>query len=169
MNAEFDEKEYRAAFVAENLRTGIAFQIRALRNKERWSQAQLGEKAGKAQNVISRLEDPDYGKFTVNTLIDIASAFDVGLSVRFVAFSDLIEQTNDLSPEALAVSSYEEEARLRRLNLKSAVATAWYSYVSPANRAPAAESYFSKEDLTGAKSGLLVRGQRTAERRLEAA
>lgn len=108
-NEDFDEKEYREAFVAENISTGIAFQIRALRKKEDWSQGDLGLKAGKPQNVISRLENPDYGKFTLNTLLALAAAFDVALMVRFVPFSTLRFSLNNVSESALAVASYGEE------------------------------------------------------------
>lgn len=109
MNEEFDEKKYRESFVEENISTGIAFQIRALRKKEKWSQEDLGEKAGKAQNVISRLENPDYGKFTLNTLLALAAAFDVGLMVRFVSFSGLRASLRDVSEPALAVPNFNEE------------------------------------------------------------
>jgi transcriptional regulator with XRE-family HTH domain len=111
MSDEFEEKAYREAFVAENISTGIAFQIRALRKKEVWSQEELGNRSGKPQNVISRLENPDYGKFTISTLLDIASAFDVALMVRFVPFSCLRFSLNDLSESALAVPKFEEERR----------------------------------------------------------
>jgi transcriptional regulator with XRE-family HTH domain len=84
MNDEFENKEYRDAFVEENVRNGIAFQIRALRKRQQLSQGELGGRAGMAQNAISRLENPEYGKFTINTLFALASAFDVALSVKFV-------------------------------------------------------------------------------------
>jgi transcriptional regulator with XRE-family HTH domain len=109
MNEQFAVKEYRDAFVEANIEIAVAYQIRALRKKEGWSQGELGERCGTAQNVISRLEDPDYGKFTIRTLLDIASAFDVALSVRFVSFSELLTQIKDVSPQALAVPSFEQE------------------------------------------------------------
>lgn len=106
MNKDFDDKEYRDAFVEEFLQTGVAFQIRALRQREKWSQEELGKKAGKPQSVISRLEDPDYGKVTLSTLLSMASLFDVALLVRFVSFGELWARTNDLSDPALAVPKY---------------------------------------------------------------
>lgn len=111
MNRDFDDKEFRESFVDEFVRTGIAFQIRALRQREDWSQSDLGRKTGKPQNVISRLEDPDYGSFTIRSLLEIAAAFDVALMVRFVSFSDLWKVSQKLTQGDLAVTKYDEEER----------------------------------------------------------
>jgi len=106
---DFLNKEFRDAFLGENIRTRLAFQIRALREKYKWSQPQLAERAGKTQSVISRLEDPRYGKFTIKSLLDLASAFDVALLISFVPYTKLITEISDVSPKALAIASYEEE------------------------------------------------------------
>lgn len=103
------KKAFRQEFVEENVKTGIAFQIRSLRERVKWSQAELGRRMGRPQNVISRLENPDYGKFTIRTLLDLASAFDIALLIRFVSFGRLIEELKDVSPAALAVPRYDEE------------------------------------------------------------
>ena len=122
MNEEFCDKTYRDAFVEANIRNGIAFQIRALRKKNDWSQGKLGEKSGKAQNVISRLEDPEYGKFTIQTLLSLASAFDVALAVRFVSYADFIGHLQNVSDEALGVPSFEEEVNDRLQRTSAAIA-----------------------------------------------
>lgn len=124
MSDDFESKDYRDAFVEENIKTRVAFQIRALREKEGWTQQQLGEKAGKAQNVISRLEDPDYGKFTIRTLLDLASALDVGLEVTFVPFTHLVANSENFSPQRLAA----EEAQLVRTTSALAV---WWPFAFP--------------------------------------
>jgi hypothetical protein len=49
------------------------------------SQQEFGKLLGKPLSVISRLEDPDYGKVTIQTLVDIAAKLDVVLSVQFVS------------------------------------------------------------------------------------
>ncbi len=108
---ELSNKKFRDAFLEANIKTGIAFQVRALREHHGWSQAELGRRAGKPQNVISRLEDPDYGKFTIRTLLDLASAFDVALLVKFVSYSYLASSLEDVSPTGLAVPSFEEEMK----------------------------------------------------------
>lgn len=106
---ELKDKEFRDSFVSEHVRTGIAYQITGLREEAGWSQSELGRRAGKPQNVISRLEDPEYGRPTIQTLLEIASAFDVALLVRFVPFSELLERTQDVTTAALRVPSFSKD------------------------------------------------------------
>ena len=107
---ELRDKEYRDAFVSEHIDTGVPFQIKALREQREWSQKELGKKANMHQERISVIEDPSYGKFTIATLKKLASAFDVGLVVRFVPLSDLVEWELNLSSESLKVLSFSEES-----------------------------------------------------------
>ena len=109
------DKEYRDAFVEEHISTGVPFQIKALRElRERnWTQKQLGERAGgMAAERVSILESPKYAKFTISTLLRIASAFDVGLMVRFVPFGELIDMELNLSPQTIAPLDFEKELPL---------------------------------------------------------
>jgi transcriptional regulator with XRE-family HTH domain len=99
--AKFAKKLYRDGFLQSQTRSGIALQIRALREKLGLSQEQFAAKTGKKQSVISRLESPDYGKASVQTLLDIASAVDVALVVKFVSYPEFLAQTADMSPVAL--------------------------------------------------------------------
>ncbi len=101
-------KAYRQAYVAEHVRTGIAFQIRALRAQRGWSQKRFAEELGKPQSVVSRLEDPDYGKVSVQTLLEGAAAFDVALLIQYVSFPEFLHRTQDVSPEALQADSFDE-------------------------------------------------------------
>jgi hypothetical protein len=96
-------KEYRDAYVLEHIKNGIAFQIRALREDREWSQGKLGEMAQKPRNVISRLEDPNYGKFTLATL-------------KFVPFSRLVEEYEDVSPTALSAKSVSDKKEIAALS-----------------------------------------------------
>jgi len=106
---ELKNKDYRDAFVSEHITTGVPFQIKALREQRDWSQKELGKQAKMLQERISVLEDPDYGKFNINTLKKIASAFDIGLVVRFVPFSELAEWELNLSSKSLQVPSFNED------------------------------------------------------------
>lgn len=109
------DKEYRDIYVSEAISSGIAFQIREMRKQRAWNQAELGQKAEMAQESISKLENPDYGKFTLSTLKRLASAFDVALIVRFAPFSQLVDWATDLGPEDLAVPAFENDQGLPRL------------------------------------------------------
>jgi transcriptional regulator with XRE-family HTH domain len=91
-------KEYRGSFVASQISNTIAAQIFSLREARGWTQAELAERAGMKQSRISDLEDPNYENYQTRTLVKLGSAFDVGVIVRFVPFSDLAQWSANLSP-----------------------------------------------------------------------
>ena len=104
-----EDEEMRREFNLD-VDTGLAFQIRALREKNGWTQAQLGERAGgKRQKVISDWENPNYGRYSLQSLKSLATAFDVGLMVRFVPFSELVHWNANLTPARIAPPSFKDE------------------------------------------------------------
>ncbi len=109
MIKKLQNPKFRQAFVASNVRRGIAYQLRAMRGKR--SQAEIGKLIDKPQNVVSRLENPRYGKVSVQTLLEVAAAFDVALIVKFCSFGQLLRETENLSQEALAPLSFEQEMK----------------------------------------------------------
>jgi transcriptional regulator with XRE-family HTH domain len=146
----------RDGFVRSHLNKTIAYQIRTLRDREELSQGALAERVGMNQNAISRLESPDYGKHTLTTLRRLASAFDVGLVVRFVPFSELADWASGtpyvnlgLNPQALRVPSFENEIQdgvfEEPARLSSAVATAAGNYSF--NTLPSLGAPFVPQDL----------------------
>lgn len=105
--AKLADKGYRHLFVSEQINTGLAFQLRAMREARGWTQAELGRRAGMAQARVSLMEDANYSRFSLNTLKRLASALDVALDVRFEAFSDLVDRFVKLDSSSLNVPSYE--------------------------------------------------------------
>lgn len=107
-------EEYRQGFVEEKIRTGLAAQIKAVR--ERWQggmkQADFAQRLGKSQSWVSRLEDPNAPIPTVPTLLLVARTFDIGLKVCFVPFSELLDDMASLSPDALYVPTFKEDLHL---------------------------------------------------------
>ncbi|HEY2918723.1 MAG TPA: helix-turn-helix transcriptional regulator, partial [Candidatus Binatia bacterium] len=97
VNQLLRSRKVRDAYVFEHVRNGIPFQIRALRKDRDWSQLELAEAARTSRTVITRIEDPNYGSLTLKTLYQIASAFDVALLVKFIPFSRLIREYEDVS------------------------------------------------------------------------
>jgi transcriptional regulator with XRE-family HTH domain len=103
-------KEYRDAWVDESVKTVIPYQIQAIRNGRNWSQEILGIKAGMMKpNAVSRLESMNYGNLSISTLLRIAHGLDCGLLVKFVPFSRLVREFEDVSPGALQVSSFSDD------------------------------------------------------------
>ncbi len=109
---ELKNKEYREAFMEEIVGTSLAFQVRRLREARDWTQEHLATRTGKAQETISQWENPNYGKYSLTTLKQLAAAFDVALLVRFVSFGELADWVVDVAPERQTPPSYEEEYQL---------------------------------------------------------
>ncbi|MBI2908612.1 MAG: helix-turn-helix transcriptional regulator [Chloroflexi bacterium] len=105
-------KNYRDSYVKASIRNGVALQIRAMREDRKWTQSELGARAGMKQERISTLEDLDYGAVNLNTLQRLASAFDVAVMVRFVPFSRLVDSLVDLKEADLAVPGFDDDALL---------------------------------------------------------
>lgn len=102
------DKSYRDSYVSTQLRTWLADQVRALRGG--MSQKEFGQLIGKPQTVVSRLEDSNYGRLTLETLLDVASKLDIALLVRFVDYTTFLTATNDFSEAALRPAPYDQEA-----------------------------------------------------------
>jgi transcriptional regulator with XRE-family HTH domain len=106
--AKFDRKTYRDPYLRTKVRGLIAYQFQALREKTGLNQTDFAEKIGKTQSVVSRLEDTEYGKVTVQTLLDVACALDVALVVKFASYPDFLSQTRDASVTALQPQTVQE-------------------------------------------------------------
>ena len=94
---KMSNKEYRDAFTVAHNSNTISSQIHAMRRSRRLTQGELAEKCGMKQPRISALEDPDFENVEIATLQRLASAFDVGLLVAFVPFSDIARRATSLS------------------------------------------------------------------------
>lgn len=106
------DREFRAAFNLENVYTTVCFQLRALREQRDLSQGEFGRqvKPKMAQERISILEDPNAeSKPTLNTLLRLADAADVGLEVRFVPFSTVLSRSVHTDMRELRVDSFTDE------------------------------------------------------------
>jgi transcriptional regulator with XRE-family HTH domain len=102
-------REYRQAYMEAAIEQGIAWQIKINRDKRNLTQRELAEMIGSQQSAVSRSEDPSYGRHRLETLVKMANAFDCALRVRFVPYSALMKDSDDLSPTSLYAASYDEE------------------------------------------------------------
>jgi transcriptional regulator with XRE-family HTH domain len=104
---ELQDNDRRNGFVVDHLRTRIALLIRTLREQRGWSQAELGRRLDKPQSVVSRLEDPDYGKVTLKTLFEVAVAFDLPLYIDMPDWDEWFRLMSDMSSRNLRRDSFD--------------------------------------------------------------
>jgi transcriptional regulator with XRE-family HTH domain len=86
------DKEYRDDLVSLKIDNDLSAQIYALREQRGITQAELGVRAGMAQSRIAKLEG-SCEAVSLSTLKRLASAFDVGISIKFVSFRKFTEDT----------------------------------------------------------------------------
>lgn len=103
-------KNARVAYVEAELANGIAHQIRILREQRGWTQTQLARKLKTTQAAVSRLENASYGRHSLKTLLQVGAAFDVGMFLRYMPFSQFMGATWDTRPEKFEADSYDDEA-----------------------------------------------------------
>lgn len=102
-------REYRESLLREIVIGWVVNQIKSLRRQRGWTQERLAEEASKPQSVIARIESESYGNWNTNTLLDIASAFDVALQIRFVSWPQFLAEADDTSPKAMQVPSFSRD------------------------------------------------------------
>ena len=100
--------DYRHSYLASHTRNFLARQFRELRGD--LSQEEFGKKLGMRQNVVSRLENPGYGRWTLQTLLDVARALDIGLVVRFTDFPTFLSVSGDQTDSAARPLPFDADA-----------------------------------------------------------
>jgi len=95
---KFSDKAYRDLYIASHTRRFLARQMRKFRGNK--SQSEFGDLIGRRQTVVSRLEDPKYGKWTLQTLFAVARKLDVAVVVGFVDFPTFLRFTEHISEHA---------------------------------------------------------------------
>jgi transcriptional regulator with XRE-family HTH domain len=121
---ELTNKDFRNEYMMDQVRSYVAFQIRALREQRNWLQGDLAKAADKTQSVISRIEDPDYGKLSLQTCLEIAIAFDLPLLVQFVEWDDWLTRMSNVSPSALRKRGFDANRLLEMRRRASQAAAA---------------------------------------------
>ena len=106
------DPDERHTYMETSIEHGIAWQIRTNRTRRSMSQKQLAAAIGTAQSGVARIEDVEYGKHSIDLLVKVANAFDCALLVKFVPYSRLAVENEDLSSDALYARSYSEDATL---------------------------------------------------------
>jgi transcriptional regulator with XRE-family HTH domain len=103
--------ESRTSYIKSKLGVLVPSQIRSLRLKSDMPrQSDLASEAGMHQSRISMFETPGSANLTLDTLSRLAAAFNVGLVVKFVPFSEMLSWENDFSQNAFEVTKLADDA-----------------------------------------------------------
>jgi predicted XRE-type DNA-binding protein len=121
LTKKFRSKRFRDSYVDANVRTFLAQQIRSLRGD--MSQAEFAKLLATTQSVVSRFEDPSYGKFNLQTLLEIAAKLDRAVIARIVDFQTFLRFTEDMSESAMCPDGYDPELMDRMAIAHAAPAT----------------------------------------------
>lgn len=106
------DDETREAYMEATVEQDIAWQIALNRKARKLSQSDLAKRCQTRQSAIARIEDPTYGKHSLAMLVKVAHAFECALRVKLIPYSQLAEEIQDTSPEALTVASFSDERHL---------------------------------------------------------
>lgn len=122
LREEFQDEDARHIYAEDLLNTYIATQIKVLREKAGWTQAELAERAGMKQERISVLEDVNYSSWTANVLKRIAKAFDLRLSIKIESFGSYLEDLENFNRESLKRPSFKDDPAFQVKETGTAVA-----------------------------------------------
>lgn len=98
----------RVAYTRATTSINVASQIKALRRRRKMTQKELSNLMGTGQSRISAMERPGE-LLTVDTLVRLASAFGVGLMVKFVPFSEMLNWENSYHQDSFDATSIEKD------------------------------------------------------------
>jgi transcriptional regulator with XRE-family HTH domain len=105
----------REAYIGAKLKVLIPSQIRALRLKSPTPrQEDLAKAADMKQSRISAMETPGAVNFNLETLVRVASALRVGLLVKFVSFSEMLQWENDFTQDQFDVVTLDRDVSFQR-------------------------------------------------------
>lgn len=114
---EFADPEYAHTYMGSHTIDRIAGQVYWTRKKRGWTQDQLADNAGMAQERISKIEAGDFTSLTMKTLRKLAEALDVNLRVELEPFSHGIMSVCNQSRSQLELPARDESLRLLQQSL----------------------------------------------------
>ncbi len=107
-------RKTREAYIRAKVSANVPSQIRALRRRQNdMTQKELAFEAEMKQSRISAMERPGT-RFNLETLVRLAAAFKVGLMVKFVSFSEMLDWENGFSQDEFNVTNLDADDDFRR-------------------------------------------------------
>ena len=83
LEKKFLDKDYEKQFYRELEKTRIALEITYHREKAGLTQNELADSIGTSQSTIARLEDPDYNRYSIQSLRKIGEVLNLELIVTY--------------------------------------------------------------------------------------
>jgi transcriptional regulator with XRE-family HTH domain len=114
INRLISERDFRADYIRAKLDVLIPSQLRGLRRRDDLTQPQLAEMAGMKQARISAMETQGRVNFNRETLVRMAATYGVGLIVKFVPFSEMLEWENNYSQDSFNPSRLSNDVDFLR-------------------------------------------------------
>lgn len=110
INKLVSDHDARVSYTWAKISVILSSQIKALRRRRNnMTQTTLAEASGMKQSRISAMERPGETKFTVETLIRLASAFKVGLLIKFVSFSEMLAWENEYTQDFFTATEIDND------------------------------------------------------------
>ena len=110
-----EDPDRRREFVEAMLEAEISVQVVRARVQRNWSQKQLADQCGWAPTRVSSLESAEYyHRPSLETIITLAQAFGVGVEVRFVPMSRMLQNRAEIMDRAWLVKGLGEEMETLR-------------------------------------------------------
>lgn len=104
------DRHSRESYIKAKLGVLVPSQIRALRLKSSTpNQKELAKAAGTHQSRVSKIEQPGEANLTIEKLAWIASVHKVGLIVKFVPFSEMLQWENNYSQDRFNVTRLDDD------------------------------------------------------------
>ena len=153
---KLSNKPYRDAYLGSRIRQFLAHQMRSFRGGR--TQAEFGRILDQPQSVISeRLESPSYGKWNLQTLLDIAAKLDVALIVQFVDYPTFVKFTHEITEDTVCPAAFDE----RKLH---------ESLEPPRRHSPAAEAFarmLNAQSQNGGLYGKAIANENEEQKKLQ--
>ena len=106
--AKLRDGSYRDSYVRSHTKQFLARQMRAFRGDK--SQKEFAEVLGVSQSMVSeRLENPNYGKWNLQSLFNVAAKLNVAVFVRFVDFETFLKLSEDMSDSDVRPAEYDQK------------------------------------------------------------
>jgi len=106
------DPEFSKVFFRTQAADRIAISIRSLREKREKRQVDLANESGMLQSAVSRIEQANYGNWTLKTLFRVADVLGARLRVEFDPIEEVIEEYQEREADFHA----EEQSAIYRMS-----------------------------------------------------